>query len=153
MGAFPVNTYSTYQSRAVFVTSGSYDTDQTVSGSLRQLARVQSLDWNIPYPVQQVTYLDNAEEAYLGSHNPVDVTLGWYHTNGRNEQYLGLLDIVGPQGQPVGTCDGPSTDDHLRHECACRWSHPIASHAQLPHHVLLYGVGGQSRACGQLQRW
>ncbi len=29
------------------------------------------------------------------------MTIGFYHTNGRNEQYLGLLDIVGPSGQLI----------------------------------------------------
>ncbi len=98
MGMFPVNTYGAYQTRVVFASSGAYDSDQTVSGSLRQIPRVQSVNWNIPYPVEQVTYLDYGDEAYMSSHNPVDVTLGWYHTNGRAEQFLGLLDTVGTSG-------------------------------------------------------
>ncbi len=98
MGAFPVNVWQSYQTRSVFISSGAYDSDQTVSGSLRQLARVQGIDWNIPYPVDQVTYLDYGDEAYMSSHNPVDVTVSYYHSNGRNEQYLGLVDIVGPSG-------------------------------------------------------
>ncbi len=98
MGAFPVNTYQSYQQRSVFISSGAYNTDQTVSGSLRQLARVQGIDWTVPYPVEQVTYLDNGDEAYMGSHNPVNVTLSYYHTNGRNELALGLADIVGTSG-------------------------------------------------------
>lgn len=98
MSVFPVNVWQTYQTRSVFITSGAYDTDQTVSGSLRQIARVQGFDWTIPYPVEMVTYLDNGDEAYMGSHNPVDVTLSYFHTNGRAEQALGLLDTVGPSG-------------------------------------------------------
>lgn len=98
MGVLPVNQLQSYQQKTVFVSSGAFDTDQTVSGSLRQLARVQSLNWNVPYAVQQVTYLDIGDEAYSTAHTPVDVTLGYLHTNGRNEQALGLLDAVGPAG-------------------------------------------------------
>lgn len=98
MGVFPVNTFQTYQQKSVWISSGAFDTDQTVSGSLRQLARVQSLNYNLAYPVEQVTYLDIGDEAYLSSHTPVEVNLAYLHTNGRNEQALGLLDVVGPNG-------------------------------------------------------
>lgn len=98
MSAYSLNQYQTYQNKSVFVTSGDYSTDQTVSGSLRQIARIQSVDWNIPYPVVQTTYLDAGYEAYMSSHNPVDVNISWLHTNGRAEQYLGLVDTVGPNG-------------------------------------------------------
>ncbi len=107
MGAYPINTWQAYQSRSVWVTSGAYDTDQTVSGSLRQLSRVQGLDWGINYPVEQVTYLDAADEAYLSSHAPVEVTLSYWHTNGRNEQALGLLDTVGLSGALTLNLDQP----------------------------------------------
>ncbi len=105
MGVYPTNVYQTYQTKTVFVSSGAYDTDQTVSGSLRQLARVQGMDWSIPYPVEQIMYLDAGDEAYMSSHNPVNIDLSWLHTNGRNEQALGLLDIVGPGGALVPNLD------------------------------------------------
>lgn len=98
MGVYAVNQLQSYNQKSVFISSGAYDTDQTVSGSLRQLSRIQSLNWNVTYPVDQVTYLDIGDEAYLTSHNSVEVTLGWFHTNGRNEQALGLIDLVGPSG-------------------------------------------------------
>ncbi len=98
MGAYDVNQLQTYQRRSVFISSGAYDSDQTVSGSLRQIARVQAIDWSVPYPVEQVTYLDYGDEAYMSSHNPVDVTINFLHTNGRAEQALGLVDLVGPNG-------------------------------------------------------
>jgi hypothetical protein len=98
MGEYTVNRTQTYEAKAVFVSSGAYDSDQTVSGSLRQLSRVQGVDWSINYPVEQVTYLDVGDEAYLSSHNPVDVTIQWMHSNGRNEQALGLVDTVGLSG-------------------------------------------------------
>lgn len=98
MAEFSTNAYQGYQSRTVWVTSGAADSDQTISGSLRQLSRIQSLDWDVAYPLQQIVYLDAGQEAYLTSHNPVDMQLTWWHTNGRNEQALGLVDIVGPSG-------------------------------------------------------
>ncbi len=98
MGAYDINQTRTYASRAVFVSSGAYDTDQTISGSLRQVARVQSLDWSTPYPVEHSTYLDYGDEAYLTAHTPVEVTIDLLHTNGRAEQALGLVDLVGPNG-------------------------------------------------------
>lgn len=98
MGAFPTNRYQTYQTKSVFVSSGAADTDQTVSGSLRQLSRLQGWDWNTPYPVEMVTYLDAGSDAYESSHTPVNVDISYYHTNGRNEQYLGLIDTVGLNG-------------------------------------------------------
>lgn len=98
MGEFATNQTQTYQRRAVFITSGAYDTNQTLSGSLRQLSRVQELNWTVPYPVEQVTYLDYGDEAYLTSRNPVDIDVSYWHTNGRNEQALGLVDTVGPSG-------------------------------------------------------
>lgn len=98
MGAFPGDTWQAYQSRAVFISSGAADSDQTVSGSLRQLSRVQSLDWTIPYPVEMPTYLDYGDEAYTTAHNPVDISLSWLHTNGINERNVGLVDLVGPNG-------------------------------------------------------
>lgn len=98
MPEFPVNQTQTYQTKSVFVSSGAFDSEQTISGSLRQLSRIQSVDWGVNYPVEQVTYLDSAEEAYMSSHNAVDVDLTWLHTNGRNEQALGLVDTVGLSG-------------------------------------------------------
>ncbi len=98
MGESDINQTQNYWSRSVFVSSGAYDSDQTVSGSLRQLARVQNLSWDIPYPVEHPTYLDYGDEAYLTAHSPVDVTIDMYHTNGRAEQALGLVDLVGPNG-------------------------------------------------------
>ncbi len=88
----------TYQGKSVFITSGGYDSNQTISGSLRQLSRIQSVNWDIAYPVDQVTYLDAGDEAYMSSHNPLDITLEYFHTNGRNEQALGLVDTVGTSG-------------------------------------------------------
>ncbi len=98
MPEYSLNQVQTYQGRSVFVSSGAYDTDQTISGSLRQLSRIQSIDWGIDYPVEQTVYLDAGDEAYLSSHNPVEVELSYWHTNGRNEQALGLIDTVGASG-------------------------------------------------------
>lgn len=98
MGEYAVHAWQTYQAKSVFVSSGAFDSNQTVSGSLRQLARLQTVDWAIDYPLEQVMYLDAGDEAYLTSYTPVDVTLSYLHTNGRNEQFLGLVDQVGTSG-------------------------------------------------------
>ncbi len=98
MGEYAVNQFQLYNAKAVFISSGAADSNQTISGSIRQLSRVQDVNWDISYPVEQVTYLDAGDEAYLGSHNPIDVEIGYWHTNGRNEQALGLVDTVGVSG-------------------------------------------------------
>ncbi len=96
MGVYETNRFQQYQTKSVFVSSGAADSNQTVSGSIRQLSRIQDVNWSIPYPVEQVMYLDQGDEAYMGSHNSVDVTMTYWHTNGRNEQALGLIDWIGP---------------------------------------------------------
>ncbi len=98
MNEYSVNQVQTYQSKTVFVSSGAYNSDQTVSGSIRQLSRIQSVNWDIAYPLEQTTYLDSAEESYLSSYTPITIDIGFLHTNGRNEQYLGFIDTVGPSG-------------------------------------------------------
>ncbi len=98
MGNPPSNVYQQYQSKSIWVSSGNYLTDQTVSGSLRQLSRVQDASWSLNYPLQENRYLDGSMEPYYPTPTSVDVTIDWWHTNGRAEYYLGLARL-NPQGQ------------------------------------------------------
>src|SRR4051812_8626799 len=98
MNEYSINQVQSYATKSVFVSSGAFDSDQLASGGLRQIARVQSVEWGVDYPVEQVTYLDAGDEAYLSSHNPLNVTIAYLHVNGRAEQALGLVDLLPPSG-------------------------------------------------------
>lgn len=87
----PNHTYvQSYPSKTVWVSSGDSGADQTVSGSIRQLSRIQSIDWSAIYNLQDNTYVDAGIEPYYPLPNGIDLSLSYLHTNARNEYYLGL---------------------------------------------------------------
>lgn len=85
--------YQRYGSKTVWVTSGNAASDQTVSGSIQQLSRVQDVTYSINYPLRDNVYLDGAVEAFNTSLPSVDVDLRFWHTNGMNEAYCGLVKL------------------------------------------------------------
>lgn len=91
-----LNSYQVYQTKSVFISSGDAFSDQSYTGAFRQISRLHDVTWSINYPLEQNTYLDFGNESFLSSHNAIDCTLGWYHTNGRNEEALGLVDTILP---------------------------------------------------------
>lgn len=86
----PTNVVQQYQSKSVFISSGSFDVDQTVAGSLQQLTRVTDCSWNINYPLSDNVYIDGGMEPAYVTPPSIDVTVGFYHTNGTNERFMGL---------------------------------------------------------------
>ncbi len=82
-----------YGSKSVWVTSGSYLNDETVSGSIQQLSRVQGLSYDLQYPLQDQVYLDAGVESYYPTPTSVNATLNWLHTDARNEYFLGLVKV------------------------------------------------------------
>lgn len=79
-----------YPTKTVWITSGTASTDQTVSGSIVQLSRIQGADWSALYTLRDNVYVDAGVEAYYPLPNGIDLSLRWLHTNGRNEAALGL---------------------------------------------------------------
>ncbi len=79
-----------YPGKALFCSSGDASADETVSGSLQQLSRVQAVTWDINYPLDDQVYLDAGIESYYATPPSVDVNVEWFHTNGFNERFLGL---------------------------------------------------------------
>lgn len=90
----------TYQEKALFITSGGAATDQTIPGSIIQLSRIQDVEMTVNYPLQQDMYLDAGSESYLPSNNSVALSIKYLHTNGVNERWLGLFDLLPPSGLP-----------------------------------------------------
>lgn len=79
----------TYQSKAVYISTGDFSTDGVGSGVI-QLSRVTDLGFNINYPVTQQQYLNAANESWMSSPAGITASIKYLHTNGFNEQYLGL---------------------------------------------------------------
>jgi hypothetical protein len=82
--------YSTYQSRSVWASSGDANSDQTPSGSLTQLSRIQDTTFTLNYPLTEGVYLDASVEQYNPTPPSVNVDVRYWHTNGLNELALGL---------------------------------------------------------------
>lgn len=89
-GVKSMSYFQQYGGKSIYVTSGSYSSDQTVSGSLVQLTRVQSADYNIRYPLEDNIYTDGGTESFYLVPLGIDVTYRFYNTNGINERVLGL---------------------------------------------------------------
>lgn len=88
----PTAVYQQYPNRAVYVTSGDANaTDQTISGAIQQLSRVQSLSWAPEYPLNDAVYVDAGIDSYRPTPPTVNVSLEWWNTNGANERYIGLV--------------------------------------------------------------
>lgn len=82
--------WQTYAGKAVYVSSGSAFDDQTASGAIQQLSRIQSFSWDASYPLRDSIYTDGGLDAYMNTPPGIDVTLDWYATQGTNERFLGL---------------------------------------------------------------
>ncbi len=83
--------YNQYPNRSVWVTSGNAnETDQTISGSIQQLSRVQSLSWAPEYPLNDAVYLDAGVDQYRPTPPTVNVSLEWWNSDGSNERFIGL---------------------------------------------------------------
>ena len=80
-----------YNSRAIFTSTGRFDSDQTSDGSLYQFSRVQDLGINISHPISDEDYLDSNDESSLNIRPTVDVTLNWLLSNGANERSAGFV--------------------------------------------------------------
>lgn len=96
----PAVPYQRYQSKSVWVTSGDASTDQTVSGSLQQLSRIQDVTYTIEYPLTDNIYLDSAVESFNPTPPGVNVNLQYWHTQGQNERFLGFVKST-PSGSYV----------------------------------------------------
>jgi hypothetical protein len=94
----PTVSWNDFPGKVVYVSSGTYADDQTVSGALQQLSRVQGIDWDLAYGLSDQIYMDGGIDQYRPIPIGVDVTLDFYHTNGVNERYLGLGRFT-PSGQ------------------------------------------------------
>ena len=86
----PTVGWTEYFGKTVWVTSGVATQDETTSGALQQLSRVQSLNWDIAYPLQDQVYLDGGVDSYNPVAPEVNVTVDFLHTQASNERYLGL---------------------------------------------------------------
>jgi hypothetical protein len=89
--AQPAVPYQRYQNRSIWVSSGSAASNQAITGSLRQLSRVQDVTYRVNYPLANNVYLDAGVESYNTTPPSVDVDIRWWHTNGLNEMYVGLV--------------------------------------------------------------
>ncbi len=83
----------TYQTKAVYITSGDAGSPQTISGSIVQLSRITDLNYSLLYPLDQPVYLNAGYDSYLRFNTEVQINMAWFHTNGHNEQLIGLADI------------------------------------------------------------
>lgn len=94
MGTPSTNVTAQYPGKSIWVTSGSFSQDQTISGALIQLPRIQSTSFTIPYPLQDNVYLDSSVESFNLSPAGVNFDINYYHTAGRQELYLGLAKVT-----------------------------------------------------------
>lgn len=85
-----LNVLTDYSNKAVWICSGNSTMDQTVSGALQQLSRVQDMSWQLNYPIEEQTYVDNGVDSYYPTPVSVDLSLTWLHSNGYNEWLVGL---------------------------------------------------------------
>lgn len=105
MGTPSTNVVGLYPAKAVFVTSGAFTQDQTLSGALVQLSRIQSTSFTIPYPLQDNVYTDSSVESYNLSPPGINFDINFDHTNGRNELYLGLAKLTSSGNLILGLDD------------------------------------------------
>lgn len=85
-----LNLLGDYSNKVVYVSSGSFEQDHTVSGSLQQLSRVQDMSWQLLYPIEEQSYVDNGLDSYYSTPVGVNLNLSWLTTNGFNEWLIGL---------------------------------------------------------------
>lgn len=85
----------TYQSKAVYITSGDYLSDQTVVGSIKQLDRIQNLSWFINYGLKNESYIDVGNETITASRPTIMCNLEFKTTDGYNEYYMGFNTLGG----------------------------------------------------------
>lgn len=88
-----MNVYSTYQQKTVWVSSGDSSSDQSISGSLRQIPRVTATTFSIDTPLVENVYLDSSIEPYNTFPPGVNADIRFWHSNGRGEWYLGLAKL------------------------------------------------------------
>ena len=98
MGVPSTNVVSRYADKSVWVTSGSFETDQTLTGSLWQVPRIQETTFSIPNPLQDNVNADSSVEAFNLMPAGVNVDIRLLNTNGRAEAWLGLAKL-----NPSGT--------------------------------------------------
>ena len=89
MSNYPTRSVQEYYEKAVFISTGDYTTD-TIGTGIAQLSRIQSVEFAATYPVEQQMYLNSANESWMNAPASVITTLRWFHTNGVNEQLIGL---------------------------------------------------------------
>lgn len=82
--------WNQYGGCAAYVSSGTSYDDQTVSGALQQLARIQAIQWDIPYPLQDQVYTDGGIDSYMVTPPGADVVIDYYVQQGTNDRFLGL---------------------------------------------------------------
>lgn len=82
--------WNQYGGGAVFVSSGTAYQDQTTSGAIQQISRVQSVSLDINYPLQDQTYLDGGIDSYNVTNAGADAVIDFYNTQGTAERFLGF---------------------------------------------------------------
>jgi hypothetical protein len=76
---------------ALFTSSGDSFSNQSLSGSVRQLDRVQSCSIGLDFPSQNIQFLD-LKSVDNSIENPViNLNFDFFTTNGKNERFLGLF--------------------------------------------------------------
>ncbi len=93
-------------SKTVWVSSGLYSSDQTISGSLLQLSRVHDASWSATYPLVDSAYVDGNIESFYPTSNGIDLSLQWLPVNLHNEAALGLIKV----NNSVNYCIDTTTD-------------------------------------------
>lgn len=87
-----------YFEKSVYISSGDYTTDQTHTGAIVQLSRIQDVTIGVNYPLQQDMYLDAGDESYLATNAGITLDIKYLHTNGVNETFIGLAALLPPTG-------------------------------------------------------
>ncbi len=80
-----------YFNEVLYVSSGTPLSDQISSGSVIQLSRVQSVDYDFEWPSNDVSYLDEGVNSQQIQRASVRLTFEYFPTAGENERRIGFL--------------------------------------------------------------
>ncbi len=80
-----------YANSALFVSSGEALSDQTFSGSVIQLSRVQTSEIGVELPTEKFKYLNSRGESAQIAPNLLTLNYTYLPTNGKNERDLGFF--------------------------------------------------------------
>lgn len=80
-----------FNTASLFCSSGTSSSDQTSSGTVRQLSRIQSANIEINLAHEAIDYLDEQTELERVERPVVDLSFEYLATNGNNERNMGLV--------------------------------------------------------------